>query len=60
MLITVDLYEPGEDLPEAEAVIVDVEGNTVTFALDDGTRIVWDRAELVDALSPAQPVRGVA
>lgn len=59
-LVTVDVYEPGEDHPEAEAIVVDVEGTSAVIELDDGTRLVGDRAELIDALSPAQPLRGAA
>jgi hypothetical protein len=49
-MITVDLYGPGDELPEAEPVVLEVDGAGVALDLDDGTRLVCDRAELLDAL----------
>jgi hypothetical protein len=49
-LITVDMYEPGDELPEAEPVVIETDGAGVVFGLDDGTRLVADRAEVLAAL----------
>jgi hypothetical protein len=35
---------------EAEPVLVDVDGDTICLALDDGTTLAFDRAELLAAL----------
>ncbi len=42
------------DEPEAEPVLVEVDGDQVTLVLDDGQSLVLDRHELADALSVAK------
>jgi hypothetical protein len=54
-LVTCDRYDPayGEQI-EAEPVVVSCEGNAVTLKLDDGGELIFDVAELVEAVAAAR------